>query len=49
VGVGATITEAHTVNEAVSIQSILDISAALDALLLRLSAAAPFRALSPRS
>jgi dipeptidase D len=49
VGMGATISEAHTVHEAVSIQSILDIGAALDAFLLRLAAAAPFRTSSPRS
>jgi dipeptidase D len=44
VGMGATITEAHTVREAVSIQSIHDITAALDAFLVQVARAAPFRA-----
>jgi dipeptidase D len=43
VGMGATITEAHTVREAVSIQSIHDIAAALDAFLVQVGGAPPFR------
>jgi dipeptidase D len=43
IGIGATITDAHTVHEAVSVQSILDITAALDALLIRLGDADAFR------
>ncbi len=43
VGIGATITDAHTVHEAVSVPSVLDISAKLDALLGRLGDADDFR------
>jgi dipeptidase D len=43
IGMGATIAEAHTVNETVNVQSILDITATLDTVLARLAAAEPFR------
>jgi di/tripeptidase len=43
VGIGATITDAHTVHESVSIQSIREITATLDALLVRIAGADAFR------
>jgi dipeptidase D len=48
VGMGATIAEAHTVHETVTVQSILDMAATLDAFLARLAAADPFRNAPPR-
>jgi dipeptidase D len=44
VGMGATITDAHTVHEAVSVQSIFEITATLDLFLARVADAGAFRA-----
>jgi dipeptidase D len=47
IGMGATIAGAHTVHETVEVQSILDLVANLDAFLVRLADADPFRTAAP--
>ena len=42
VGMGATIADAHSVHETVSVQSILDITSTIDAFLSRVATAPPF-------
>jgi dipeptidase D len=48
VGMGAAIADAHSARETVAIQSILDITATVDAFLVRLAEAEPFVKATPR-